>query len=47
MQSGTLIYTAYDGKTRRLRVRDCPNPAIARALLESLVGSTRWETRRA
>ncbi len=48
MSNGTFIYRNHKGEDRRLRVRECPNPALAREILERdvLQGPVRWEAKR-
>jgi hypothetical protein len=45
MHNGTFVYRNYLGEDRRLRVRDCPNPSLARETLEKHVldSPVRWE----
>ena len=46
MKTGTFVYLL-DGRPRYVRVRECPNPAESRALLEDLLGlPVRWQEAR-
>lgn len=49
MKDGTFIYL--DSRTKRptrIRTRSCPNPAVARQMLEDMLSlPVRWEEHRA
>lgn len=48
MKNGTFIYQEWNSsRMLSLRVRECPNPAVARAMLEETLGRpVRWQEAR-
>lgn len=38
MKNGTFTYRSYDGTTKTLPVRECPDPMRTRVYLEQLTG---------
>lgn len=44
MKNGTFVYVDSRGRAAYLRVRECPNPAVARQMLEDeLQQPVRWQ----